>query len=181
MDSFCIGLSAGGGGRARDELRMGQSARATRTPFGSHHALLTTPTPLPAPRAVIHGLLTTTPGSRRAIRPRALLRALCAALSSAVVAQSPVYSFSGNAADGLTGYMVAGSLAYTADRCGLAGGAYVSTNAQITMPAFATLPVGNQPRTVMAWVQSYASMHRNGDYFFMYGVARPPATASPSP
>ena len=45
MGSFCIGLSAGGGGEARDELRMGPSARATRTPSGSHPTLTAPHTP----------------------------------------------------------------------------------------------------------------------------------------
>ena len=81
------------------------------------------------------------------------MRALCVVLmSSAVLAQTPVFTFSGDAADGLAGYTVTGSPAYTADHCGMAAGAFVSTNAQLTAPAFAALPVGAQPRTVIAWV-----------------------------
>ena len=90
MGLFCISLGAGGGGRARDVVRMGPSARATQTPSGSPPTRRPhlTPPLCPATRAPIHGLRSTTPSSRRSIILCPPLRALCVAfMCAAVLAQ----------------------------------------------------------------------------------------------
>ena len=80
----CIGLSAGRGGKARGELRMGVSTRTPPNPL----TISPPPPPCPVTRALIHGLRTATPSSRHALHPRPLLRALCVVLMcSAVLAQ----------------------------------------------------------------------------------------------
>jgi len=87
---------------------------------------------------------------------------------------SPVFSLSGDAVDGLLGYTVSGAPLFVVDRCGNVDAAmFIPLNTYITSPSVASLPVGNAPRTVTAWVMLGPSIYTYTNYFFLYGGGAP--------